>query len=245
MSYQLSGAPVFRGARPQLRAGRLPNRRPTVFHMPIQGGAGNIVRPIVRQPGYGALQSAYGLGDYDELGFSLKPPKWLRKMQPGKVLLKAAPVIAGVGAALLIPGVAPAGAALFKGAGGLALRGAGALVRGGAAAGRGVFGLLRPVAKTAAGILAPAGGGTPGIVPEGTAPIPMLPQAAPSTPITYAGQPDFSSFMPSGGGGGGFAAPAAASSDQAAAPAPSSNMPLILGGLGAVALIMFATRRSR
>jgi hypothetical protein len=49
----------------------------------------------------------------DGLGFSLKPPKWLRKAQPGKILKKIALPIAAVGATLLIPGAAPlVGAAL-------------------------------------------------------------------------------------------------------------------------------------
>lgn len=60
------------------------------------------------------------------LGFSLRPPKWLRKAQPGKILKKAALPLAVIGGALLIPGVGGAIAAGLKfgavKAGGAALR---------------------------------------------------------------------------------------------------------------------------
>lgn len=41
----------------------------------------------------------------ETLGFSLKPPKWLRKAQPGKILGKAALPLGVIAGALLIPGV--------------------------------------------------------------------------------------------------------------------------------------------
>lgn len=73
--------------------------------------------PISR-PAFAAGQLAddelYGIGDDDNLGFSLKPPKFIRKLQPGKLLKKAAIPLA-IGAAALIPGVAPAIATVGKG----------------------------------------------------------------------------------------------------------------------------------
>jgi len=76
------------------------------------------------------------LGD---LGFSLKPPKWIRKAQPGKFIKKHALAIGLIGGSLLIPGVAPLAARGLVGAGRLAGRGfvgAGRLV---GKAGRGAF----------------------------------------------------------------------------------------------------------
>lgn len=86
------------------------------------------------------------LEDYytiEGLGFSLKPPKWLRKMQPGKVLKKlAVPLAIGAGA-LLIPGVAPAAAGLIRGAAGAA--GSAARLIGGK--------LVAPAIKQASGLI--------------------------------------------------------------------------------------------
>lgn len=92
MSYEL-------GFCPQQR----PVVRRTAFRQ-LRGGSG-VSAPI-------SLPSQSTLGDLD---FSLKPPKWLRKAQPGKILKKLAVPIA-VGAALLIPGVAPAVATVARGA---------------------------------------------------------------------------------------------------------------------------------
>lgn len=80
------------------------------------------------------------------LGFSLKPPKWLRKAQPGKLLKKAAPPLA-IGASLFVPGVAPAVAAVGKGIFGAAK-----------AVGGGLFGKLfaAKAAKAAASAVLPA-----------------------------------------------------------------------------------------
>jgi hypothetical protein len=111
---------------------------------------------------YLATMQTLGLGQYsrleldeDGLGLSLKRPKWLRKMQPGKVLKKIAAPLALVGGALLIPG---AGAMLVKGAAGAVRGAAGAarfagkgLLKGGKSAGR-LFGGTSLPSKTGKGI---------------------------------------------------------------------------------------------
>jgi hypothetical protein len=78
------------------------------------------------------------------LGFSLKPPKWLRKAQPGKVLKKIALPVAAIAATAFIPGAAPLA---LKAATGVA-RAAGSVLRAGGAAAR-VIG--RGVARGATG----------------------------------------------------------------------------------------------
>lgn len=97
----------------------------------VKAGTGlGAVRTMYRGPRRGVRRRArmyarriHPAMNYEQtgLGFSLKRPKWMRKL----TLKKALPYIAAGAGALLIPG---AGAAI--------VRGAGALVRGGAAAGR-------------------------------------------------------------------------------------------------------------
>lgn len=89
------------------------------------------------------------------LGFSLKPPKWLRKMQPGKILKKAALPLA-IGAALFIPGALPLLAKGVVGASKLVVGGGRLVAKGVTAAAR----LAAGNAKTAAGVFRPAGGTT-------------------------------------------------------------------------------------
>lgn len=116
-----------------LRTRRVSTLPITRYHHPTVDYA-SLVRP----------RRAYSRGSdiaagYDGLGFSLKPPKWLRKLQPGKVLKKALPFAAGA-AALFIPGVGPAIAGAASGllsagraAAPLILRGGKALVAAGRA----------------------------------------------------------------------------------------------------------------
>jgi hypothetical protein len=65
------------------------------------------------------------LNGYDPgLGFSLKRPRWLRKIQPGIFLQKHALPIAAIGASFFIPGAAALAAKGLVGAGKLATGGA-------------------------------------------------------------------------------------------------------------------------
>jgi hypothetical protein len=116
----------------------------------------------------------------ETLGFSLKPPKWLRKMQPGKILAKAAPVLGIIAGAILIPGV---GGVLAKGlttAGGLAVKGL-------KAAGGGAVSVVKSA-------VAP---GNPSPLPTISTSLPMVasPTVAPVVPST----PGSSAAQPAGG----------------------------------------------
>lgn len=128
----------------------------------------------------------------DAMGFSLKPPKWLRKLQPGKVLKKIAIPLAVIGGAILIPGAgglivhgleAAGGAALsaIKSVPGLVSKGVNALTSPGEENAQGQAGpsLLQQVAS-AGGMLSPPVG-TPPIIqaPSGSSIInPAKPLAA-------------------------------------------------------------------
>jgi hypothetical protein len=168
---------------------------------------------------YSGELSNYELRSLDGgLGFSLKPPKWARKMQPGKILKKIAIPLAVVGGALLIPG---GGALLAKG-----LVGGAKLAVGGARlAGKGIFGAGKLLRKGAIGLFKspvpkdfigpPAPSGTPGSesviqqaldvakqfaptenVPGGSMTMPTTP-----SPATTPSGGDGGNYAPGGGGG--------------------------------------------
>lgn len=92
-----------------------------------------------RVPGGYVWNAHQAAATEEQLGFSLKPPSWLRKAQPGKILAKAAVPLA-VGASLFIPGVAPAALAVVKTVGAGALS-AGKLL------GKGAIGTTRLLGK--------------------------------------------------------------------------------------------------
>jgi hypothetical protein len=153
-----------------------------------------------------------------EIGFSLKPPRWLRKMQPGKVLVKYGLPAAAVAATFFIPGVAPAAARIVAG-------GARLLTRSGGAVGRKVASLFK------------SHPGTPPI----TSPGPASP--GPASPEQAAWQA-YQSYSPGPASGGGGGAPSESPTEAGmAAPASGSPMPLILGGLALLALTGAAKRR--
>jgi hypothetical protein len=96
-------------------------------------------RPRLSRGRPGPRQVMIYPGVIDQLGFSLKPPKWLRKAQPGKILKKAAIPLAVVGATLLIPG-----------AGGVIASAALAAAKGAAKLGKGAVKLVSPTVVSTA-----------------------------------------------------------------------------------------------
>ena len=108
-------------------------------------------------------ESSFESRQLEGLGFSLKPPKWLRKAQPGKILAKVAVPAAAITAAALIPGVAPLALTVAKGA----------LVKGGklfGSAARAAGGVVRNV-------LAPPPAPAPTTPPFVELPTPTIPGA--------------------------------------------------------------------
>ncbi len=176
------------------------------------------------------------------LGFSFRPPKWLRKAQPGKILAKAAIPLAVIGGALLIPGV---GGAIVGAATG-AVKGAGSLLKMGGSAiasslkpvtntvGTSVANTLQPLpAQVVTNLLTPTppmGSPNPAIVPPQT--FNPAPQVAYGPPMVSSGA-GASSFAPAGPGG---EAPAGA---QPAGELPSWAIP---AGIAAVALLVMSRR---
>lgn len=95
------------------------------------------------------LTGGAGASYLADVGFSLKPPKWIRKAQPGKILKKiAVPLAIGAGT-LLVPGAGTLAAKGIVGAAKLALGAGKGIVKAG-----GLFGKL--LAKKAAGPVAQA-----------------------------------------------------------------------------------------
>jgi hypothetical protein len=146
---------VRRRVRPRMPRARQPRR------VALSGTLEQFVEKKRKIAGFRPIPGYYGLGDIDHglqgdpghpdvnLGFSLKRPRWARKLTLKKVLPYAA--IAG---AFFIPGVAPAAAAAVRGAGGLALRG-----------GRGLFSFGRRALRGATRAAGPATTSTPPILP--------------------------------------------------------------------------------
>jgi hypothetical protein len=171
------------------------------------------------------------------LGFSLRPPKWVRKAQPGKVLKKAIIPIAVVGATLLIPGVGGA----VVGAVTAAAKASGGFV------GR-IFGKGITVAKTVTTAVKPVAPLVQQIAPMA---LPMMPgsvpaASAPSTPTPVSMTPQ-SAAPEISSSGSMFTPSASAASDQATggSGAASTGMPgwVIPAGLGLVVFAMMSRRR--
>src|SRR5258706_15265673 len=160
MGYALSGTQrggfVKRGGRLQVAqspAALLRRRQRRAFR--YAGGG----RSIIVTSGSKALALRVAMLEGYGLGFSLKPPKALRKLsfksiskiQPGKVLAKVAVPLAITAGALLIPGVAPAALAAARGGAGLAARGitgaAGLLGRGAGSAFKSIRGVGTAIGK--------------------------------------------------------------------------------------------------
>jgi hypothetical protein len=157
------------------------------------------------------------------LGFSLKPPKFIRKFQPGIFIQKHALPIAAIGASFLIPGVAPLAAKGILGAGRLVVGGA----RGVVAGARGLFNLAHSI-KTpklpqyklpTAQYFAPV------------APVPQQQMIPVSNPTLGPSGP-VPAGMAASGGGGDLVGPPAPDASSAAAPAQA--------GMGAGALMVGA-----
>jgi hypothetical protein len=115
--------PIVRRAAPDRRFGG------TLKVGRIMAPGARRLQPVKWSQAHGGMLSIPAGADLSGLGFSLKPPKWIRKMQPGKVLKKVAVPLAIVAGAVLIPGAAPLLAKGLLGAGKLAL-GAGKLALG-------------------------------------------------------------------------------------------------------------------
>lgn len=186
----------------------------------------------------------YERPEYTGLGFSLKPPRFIRKLQPGKILKKIAVPLA-IGAAIVaIPGVAPA------------------IGRGIAAAGRVVgigkaksllpVGALKQASKYGGPLLGRRGPArTPGFGPDilnrggtaASAPAPSMPilttDLEATSPATTATQPaftpgpgDFGVGLPAGGGAAaGPFADTPNTLSTAAGPSPLLIGALVIGGL--------------
>jgi len=179
---------------------------------------------------------------YQDLGFSLRPPKWLRKAQPGVILKKAAPYIAAGAAIALVPGLAPM------------------LAKGALAVGKGALVVGKAVPKFAGAIFKkilptrPAGT-PPTIPPDWQGPLPqdappwqgpvyqppvppavLMPEAPPVQYLPPQMAPSQASMMP-------FVGPLPAEPAPGAAP---SFTPLLIGAavLGGV-MLLSAGRRPR
>lgn len=216
----------------QGRLGTLPTRIPQ--------------RPAMFAPRMVALPPPRGRrvmnnADYG-LGFSLRPPKWVRKAQPGKILKKIALPVAAVGAALLIPGV-----------GGAIVGGATAVAK----AGGGIFGKITSLLKPASRIvtspiqtLNTATQAVQGVQQAATSMLStaqsVLPGGSPSIPtpvLMSQPSPSMSSSLPEGYYGP--PAPAdAAGGAPAAAPAAAASLPpwAIPAGIAVLALVMSRRR---
>jgi len=175
------------------------------------------------------------------LGFSLKPPRWIRKAQPGIFIQKHALPLALVGSAFLIPG---AGALAAKG-----ILGAGRLAAGGA---RGVAAGARNLFSFARGIKAPKlptqalQQAAQYVAPVAVVPQQMIPVANPTlgpTEMVSAGGP---AGMAASGGGGDLVGPPAPDASTAAAPAQAGmGGALMLGALVIGGMMLARPKRKR
>lgn len=190
----------------------------------------------------------------DGLGFSLKPPKFVRKAAKAikkNVTLKRALIAGAVVGAAFIPGVAPAAARLLT-AGGKVVTGAGRLVgRGVKSAGGGVIGLFKRRPGT-------AGGSTPGINPSGGFPGEYGPAPDTGAPAQYVPPPTNAGtyaeapaapviYPPSGGGGMAPMSPADVTAEvpEAQAPSQAGFPPLAMVALLGVAIAASASGPKR
>lgn len=223
-----------------------------------------IVRPMPVVP------SNYVIGDCSELGFSLKPPRWARKLTIKKVI-KPLAIAAAVGASLFIPGVAPAALAIGKGALSAGKFVGTGILRGGRAVGKGVMNLLPHKAAPSAADIAASLEQSGGAAPATSAPS-LWQQiqdaarsgAAPATPTL----PDLNLPSPtqaasggySGGGGssaptgvpnsadtpgGGSAADAGADTGGEPVPTRAGFNPMVVGGIALLGLALASQSGSR
>jgi hypothetical protein len=210
--------------RQQVFVMRTPTRR--VRRRSIPQGVGNQVSSRILHQ--------YVLTGYDPLGFSLKPPRWIRKAQPGVFIRKNIIPIAAGASLFLIPGAAPLALKAVTGAGSL-------LARGGKAAGGGVSNLVRSLfAKRPTQPTPPIL--QPGVTftPPGGVPVDVGTPFIPPTP-TVASEQSFPS-SPGATGGGGEAPPEGASAPP---PAQAGGAGLAIAG-GVLLLAMLAgSRRGR
>lgn len=229
--------------RPVQRFGGKPIARFAGGRMPVR----RVVMPQLESPG---------------LGFSLKPPKKLRKafkaVKKAVTIKNVLKVGAVVGAAALIPGALPM---LAKGAVG----GAKLLARGARGVGRGAVGAERLVARGVRAVISPLTGGknNPGggaelvdllpadLKPTGD-PLPVVAPTAPLPPSALPA-PDPVAVAPSGGGyssgGGGGESKNSPAEESAATGAPDqagvggASPILVLGGLALLAGVLSRPRR--
>lgn len=216
------------------------------------------------------MVASTALADYDGLAFSLKPPKWARKLTIKKVLKPLAIAGAVVGTALAAPVVLPALAHGAVATGGLVARG---LVGGSKLVGGAVSKLLGKGASLGKNNLPSSAGGlltsivdqklaAQGALEPSPASTPATPAAAPSEPTapsgagTYGGGSvsmpsaetmnpfNYGGTSPTSAGGSLPSAPAATddTTPQTAGPGAGSNLPLLIAG--GVALLLL-TRKGR
>jgi hypothetical protein len=193
----------------------------------------------------------YTVGDCDQLGFSLKPPKFVRKAakKVGKFVAKHKTAFL-VGAGVLTAGLLAPGAALAVGKGALT---AGKFAGRGA---KGLFGKLIPHGKAKP----PPDFGPPdaGYPDAGVPPQPQIPSAPRLPDLTMPASPgEVASSGGSSYGGGGGGAPVdsgdvpgagegeAADQTQAPTAKPAINPMVILGGAAVLGLAFAGGRSSR
>lgn len=116
-------------------------------------------------------------GETAALGFSLKPPKWLRKMKPGKVLVP----LAAVAGTLLIPGV-----------GGLLVGGITAAAKAIGAGAAAAAGAATPAIQSLAPLVAPQ------VIPSLVSPPAWPPMQPPPPPTFTTPQPPPPPSIPAG-----------------------------------------------
>jgi len=230
MSYELQG---FGPPRPRIRKPRAsmlpyPNRR-TVKKRRTPAYA--VARTMPRLPA-GAVEPSQLTG----LGFSLKPPKWVRKLTIKKVIKPVLIGAAVVGAAM-IPGALPL---VGKAAGLLAkgVVGAGRFVaRSGAKVASGFKSSFFPQRRTTVPTATPQPEPAPQPRPTGPSGTLGPSEQVPYSPPTYAPAESAATY---GGGGAPMTADSPAGSppeSPAPAPAGMSTSSLVPIGLGLVALV--------
>ena len=201
---------------------------------------------VTRRAGFVMPQPVYTLSG---LEFSLRPPRWVRKMKPGKVLIKVAKVGAVVaGAAIVAPAAAGlvlrGGAAAIKAAGVVGKIGAGAFRLG---AGKSGANLVSSMFRRGPRIRTTLPTQPTVTVTEGpieTPQPPAMPQVMPETPAP--GRPPIVD-NPAGAPptAADFIGPEMPATSTAATGAPSGiNPALLLGGLVIGGLVLSGRKRA-
>jgi hypothetical protein len=210
--------------------------------------------PQCQRPPHARGRQVFGADFADEtLGFSLKPPKWLRKAQPGKILKKAAIPLAIAAGTLLIPGVGGAAVKGLTAVGGAALKGTKGLAR--------FIGLGKKALPsdqwiaTATGVNPSGGGGLiesvksfaaaaqPILTATGVLPPGGLPASPMSVPPPASVPWDFGAGGGGGGGGGGVPVSPPATAIETASTTGGEMPPWVIPAAAAAVVLLALNRR--